>query len=166
MAGGQQRQPYRWAGDLALGVQHALDDDRIGLGEQGRRQRDKAMAGFPGPREIPGSPGSDEPGELAGAQVGRGEDAAGRAQREERRREHVFTGQYREVRRKAGQQRDGVVVDTAHGVLDPRDAGNASQFPQRAQAQGNAGAIRDVVHDQRHRAVSGQASEMGDYAVL
>jgi hypothetical protein len=92
VAGGQERQPYCRAGDLALGVQYALDDDRVGLGEQRRRQRGEAVSQFAGLRGLPGVPGGDEPGELAGAQMGGSENAACGAEREKRGREHVIAG--------------------------------------------------------------------------
>jgi DNA-binding transcriptional LysR family regulator len=110
VAGGQERQPYRRARDLALGVQHALDDDRVRLGEQRRRERGEAVPQVARPRGLPGVPGGDELDELAGAQVSGGENAARGAEREQRRREHVIAGQHREIFWRAGHQQDGVAV--------------------------------------------------------
>jgi len=49
----QERQPDRRAGDLPLGVQRALDDGGVGLGEQRRRQRGETVPQFAG---LPGAP--------------------------------------------------------------------------------------------------------------
>jgi hypothetical protein len=147
-------------------VQHGLDHDGIRLGEQRRGQAGQPVAERPRPRALPVLPGPDHRGETPGAHVGRGQDGAGRAEREQRRRERIVPAQHREPVRRVSQEPDRVLVDAAHGVLDPGDPGQLGQPPQGLPAHRLAGPVRDVVDDQRHRAGRGELREVGHHARL
>ena len=81
---------------------------------------DRVLSWRPSARAAVTSPLRHRPsqsGELGGGHLRRGQDAAVRAECEQRRDEHVITAEDREAARPGGEQGEGVAVDPARGVL-------------------------------------------------
>lgn len=82
--GGQQWHPDGGAGDAVLGVQYSLDHCWVRFGEQGSRQPRQLgseLAGGGGGAEVPQR---DQFGVVGGADIGRGDNSAVGARRDER----------------------------------------------------------------------------------
>ncbi|SCE90828.1 hypothetical protein GA0070214_103185 [Micromonospora chaiyaphumensis] len=94
--------PQRWTdrrrGDACRGVQHRTDHGWGGFGEDRRRQRGEAVAERSGAGDVPGLPGRDQRGVVAGGDVRRGEEAAVPAEFEQRRGLRVFAAEHRVTR--------------------------------------------------------------------
>ena len=155
----RHRQAHLRAVDQARAPQPVLDRRRARLGEQQPRQLGEIAPGPQRGRLVAGVHEIADGGETRGVDMRRGENAAVGALRQRRVEQRVLAGHHGKSRRLRADEIERLRLVGA-AVLHAGDVGQRGQAQQRVVRHVHAGAIRDVVDDDRPRGLTRQRREV------